>query len=151
MVLRELGLRDEAEIFAVVRTAFAVAPWNDDWHSAEEFHAYSLDILGNRNSLGLGLWEGEALVALALGRLKHWFDGVEYCIDDFCVRPDCQGQGAGSALLGQIREYACREGFKQVSLFTNRTAPAYAFYQKNGFAEVQNRVCLALPCAPERA
>ena len=37
MVLRELGLRDEAEIFAVVRTAFAVAPWNDDWHSAEEF------------------------------------------------------------------------------------------------------------------
>ena len=44
MVLRELGLRDEAEIFAVVRTAFAVAPWNDDWHSAEEFHAYFLDI-----------------------------------------------------------------------------------------------------------
>ena len=95
MVLRELGLRDEAEIFAVIRTAFAVAPWNDDWHSAEEFHAYFLDILGNRNSLGLGLWEGEALVALALGRLKHWFDGCLLYTSEKACKP---------------RKQTCRQG-----------------------------------------
>lgn len=130
MFFQELSLRNEAEIFAVIRTAFAVPPWNDDWRDEASFHAYLVDILGNRNSLGLGLWYGGALIALALGRVKHWFDGIEYCIDDLCVRPDNQERGVGSALLRHIREYACEKGFQRVSLSTNRTAPGLCILQK---------------------
>lgn len=148
MFFQELSLRNEAEIFAVIRTAFAVPPWNDDWRDEASFHAYLVDILGNRNSLGLGLWDDGALIALALGRVKHWFDGIEYCIDDLCVRPDNQGRGVGSALLRHIREYACEKGFQRVSLSTNRTAPAYAFYRKNGFIEASERACMVMRCAP---
>ena len=149
MLFRELTMADEGEIFTVIRTAFAVPPWDDDWKDAASFHPYCLDILGNANSLGFGLWDGSRLAALALGRLKHWFNGVEYCIDDLCVHPAYQGQGVGSALLGRVCAYARAQGFREVALLTRRNAPAYGFYLKNGFEDVSWRAWMSHSCHPE--
>ena len=148
MLFRELTMADEGEIFAVVRAAFAAPPWNERWEEGP-FHRYLKDILGNENSLGFGLWDGGQLAALALGRLKHWPRGVEYDIDDLCTHPARQGQGAGSALLERIGEYARARGFCEVALLTRREAPAYGFYRKNGFADVAWRAWMARPCGPE--
>ena len=67
MLFRELTMADEGDIFAAVRAAFAAPPWNEAWERAD-FRRYLQDILGNENSLGFGLFEGEQLAALALGR-----------------------------------------------------------------------------------
>ena len=133
MLFRVLTMADEGEIFAVVRAAFAAPPWNEDWKDAASFHLYLKDILGNANSLAFGLWEGERLAALALGRLKHW----------------PQGRGVGSALLQHIYAYACAQGFREVALLTRRNAPAYGFYLKNGFEDVSWRAWMARPCGPK--
>ena len=149
MLFRVLTMTDEGEIFAVVRAAFAAPPWNEDWKDAASFHLYLKDILDNANSLAFGLWEGERLAALALGRLKHWPHGVEYDIDDFCTHPAHQGRGVGSALLQHIYAYACAQGFREVALLTRRNAPAYGFYLKNGFEDVSWRAWMARPCGPK--
>lgn len=133
-MLKELNTQKEKEITALIAEAFAAPPWNDRW-TPEQLHTYFLDIAGNANSVMLGYYYNEKLSGVALGRLKHWFDGVEYCIDDLCVDPKMQGKGIGSALLSGIEEYAKARHFKEVSLWTERSAPAFEFYKKNRWTE----------------
>jgi len=133
-MLKVLSVNDEKKITDIIKTAFAVAPWNDEW-TEEQLHIYFLDIAANSNSLILGyFWEDE-FVGVSLGRLKHWFDGVEYCIDDLCVNPAYQGKGIGSAMLEAITKYAGEHNFKEVSLWTERSSAAYRFYKKNCWEE----------------
>ena len=144
-----LGVLDtsyELEIQAIIKDAFAVQPWNDRWDDIDVFHLYIRDIIGNTNSLALGLFDQEELIGLSLGRLKHWFDGIEYCIDDLCVKSAYQGKGIGSRWLQMIKAHAQSNGYKEISLRTNRTAPAYRFYLKNGFQELDECVWLSMKC-----
>lgn len=150
MELRQLTMADEREIQRVIHAAFAAEPWNDCWQEDEVFHHYVEDLVDNQNSLALGLEDGGELAGLALGRLKHWFDGVEYCVDDLCVMPGRQGKGIGSELLRQMEAYGRRHGIARITLRTDRTAPAYQFYRKNGFQELAHKVCLTLSCEPVR-
>lgn len=145
MELRTLHMEDAQSMMEVIREAFAAEPWNDRWEDEGVFWQYLTDLVGNANSLALGLYAGDVLAGLALGRLKHWFDGVEYCIDDLCVRSGRQGQGIGSAFLTLLQTYAKAQGYKSLSLRTNRNAPAYHFYQRNGFQERQDQVFFEKP------
>lgn len=148
MYLRKLSLENEAEIKALIRTAFAIPPWNDDWRDEEVFSLYLTDLIGNKNSLALGLYAGDELKALALGRVKHWFNGTEFCIDDLCVSPESQGRGFGSALIRELKAYAGANKIARITLKTNKNARAYEFYLKNGFAEEGDWVELRLDCVP---
>ena len=121
------------EIKDLIRAAFSEEPCNDRWDDEEKFEQYVLDIAGNANSLTLGLYDDENLVAISVGRLKHWYDGIEYWIDDLCVLPSCQGRGVGTALLHEIRQYAAEHKFKEISLLTRRNTYAFCFYEKNGW------------------
>lgn len=143
MKINKIDLNNEKEIIKIIGSAFAVEPWCDRWQEVDEsvFHAYLKDLIGNPNSLALGLFDGHKLIGAALGRLKHWYNGIEYCIDDFCIIPSGQGQGAGTIFLRLIQEYAKQNHFNKITLWTNRKAPAYRFYQKNGLEELTDRVC----------
>ncbi len=139
MEFKIIGMEHEEAIKAVIQDAFSVAPWNDVWDDAEVFHEYILDLVGNRNSLAFGAYDGDQLVGVALGRVKHWYDGNEYCIDDFGIATSSQGKGIGSALLNYIREYAVDHRYKSVTLWTERSAAAYDFYVKNGLTKATGR------------
>ncbi len=79
-------------------------------------------------------WEG----GRALGMARLLGDGgMSYYIKDFAVRPDCQGLGAGAALMDSIEAYIhsqLRAGWA-VSLELISTQEAVGFYQKRGFEE----------------
>lgn len=146
MEIRQLNMQNEKEIMGIIKDAFAVDPWYDNWDDEEIFHLYILDVIGNVNSLALGLYEGNELVGVSLGRLKHWFNGTEYCIDDFCIRSSCQGKGAGSLFLKMLRAYGRKKNYKKITLRTKRTASAYEFYKKNGFREIEEDVFFSMEC-----
>lgn len=141
-MITELSLNDEKEVTALIAQAFSAPPWNDDW-TDEKLHIYYLDLAGNPNSLVLGYFD-DGLCAVALGRLKHWYNGIEYCIDDLGVDPTKQGKGVGSAFLKEIGEYARTHHFKEVTLYTRKSAQAYTFYQKNGWQESADWVQFSL-------
>ena len=46
-----------------------------------------LEIMGNDNSLSFGMEENGALVAIALGKVKHWYAGTEYLVEELGVLP----------------------------------------------------------------
>ena len=72
--------------------------------------AYIHDLIGQDNSLTLGYCDGDHIVALAMGHIKHWFAGTEYNIDEFCVDRKMQGKGIGSMFLGEIERFLSGHG-----------------------------------------
>ena len=99
--------------------------------------------MGQGNSLSYGLYEDEKLIAISLGRIKHWYTGTEYCIDEFCVRKSGQGKGIGTYFLSEIEKSIKAEGIVQIYLQTDTDVPALDFYIKNGFILLDSTVSLA--------
>lgn len=142
MKIKELGIDNIEEIKKLFFEVFSGEPWNDDWSDKEQLHEYITDFVGNRNSLSLGLYEGDELIGISLGSIMHWYTGTEYYISEFCIKTEHQGKGAGSFFLKQAEERVKAKGITHIYLQTERTAPAYSFYKKNGFDEIPDHVSL---------
>ena len=56
--------------------------------------------------------------------------------------PERQGQGIGKQLLNAVLDYSKEMGFAGVVLYTSEYAPAFKFYENNGFKLSQGTVCM---------
>lgn len=140
MEIKQLRLKDTEEIKHIIKEAFSGQPWNDDWSDARQFHSYILDLTGNRNSLSLGLYDADRLIGVSLGRIKHWYTGTEYWIDDLAILPAAQGHGCGSQFIDLIEDFIKKLGIVGIVLFAERDIPAYGLYVKKAFEEKKERV-----------
>lgn len=140
MEIKELSTENIEEIKYVIKETFSREPWNDDWHDEEQFHLYILDLIDNKNSLSLGLFDKGELIGVSLGRIKHWYTGNEYWIDDLAVLPKAQGHGCGSKFVELIEEFVKKIKVEGIVLFTEKDIPAYGLYVKKGFEERSERV-----------
>lgn len=140
MDIKELTSRDIEQIKTVILETFSKEPWNDDWQDQEQFHSYILDLIDNKNSLSLGLYENNDLIGVSLGRIKHWYTGTEYWIDDLAILPFKQGKGYGSKFIELIEDFIRHRGIVGIVLFSERDIPAYHLYVKKGFSEKPERV-----------
>ena len=86
--------------------------------------------------------DGDRLVGISLGSIMHWCTGTEYYIYEFCISRDRQHEGLGTELLRGIEERVKDMGVDHIFLQTEESAPAYSFYQKNGFTELKGHVSL---------
>lgn len=75
---------------------------------------------------------------------------VQYWIDEFGLVPDRQSRGKGSAFLRAIEARVADSGMVAVVLLTERTAPAYRFYRKNGFIEQEDNVFFSKAVRPKQ-
>ena len=143
MYIKKLDLEHLEEVKELFKRVFMNEPWNDDWSDGEQLRQYILDLTGSRNSLTLGYFDGGDMAALSMGHIRHWYEGIEYIIDELCVRTDCQGRGVGTAFLRDMEAFLRQRGMKHIFLLTERTVPAYRFYRKNGFIELKDNVAFA--------
>ncbi len=141
--VERIGMAQAESIKSLFVSVFTAEPWNDDWSDTRQLAQYIDDLIGQRSSLTYGLYEGDCLIGLSMGHIKHWYSGTEYCIDEFCLRRDRQGQGMGSAFLQEIEKKIAALGLTQVFLQTERDVPAYRFYRKNGYTELTDHVSFA--------
>ncbi|MBP7901858.1 MAG: GNAT family N-acetyltransferase, partial [Spirochaetes bacterium] len=77
---------------------------------------------------------------------KHWFSGTEYCIDEFCIKTEEQGRGLGRQFIEAVESFIKQKGMSHIFLQTERNMPAYDFYKRNGFHELENHVSLVKQC-----
>ena len=137
--IKELTIEKIDIIKSFFKDVFMREPWNDDWSDDEQLHQYITDIIGNRNSLAFGLFEGEQLLGLALGNIKHWYTGTEFFVEEFCVKTEMQGQGLGTEFLRLLEVELRVRDIKTIFLMTGKEMPAFEFYRKNGFEEIINQ------------
>lgn len=140
---KELGVEQIEEIKQLFFEIFSNEPWNDDWSDPTQLHHYISDLIGNDNSLSLGLFDdNDTLIGLALGYIMHWCSGTEYYIFEFCVKTELQGRGLGTHFLNMVEAIAKDKDITHIFLQTERTVPAYHFYEKNGFVELSEHASL---------
>lgn len=141
MNIKVLSANDTKKIKYIIYETFSREPWNDEWTDEKQFHQYIIDLTGNQNSLSLGLYDdaGE-LIGVSLGRIKHWYKGNEYWIDDLAILPKSQGKGFGSKFIDLIEDYLKNNNINGIVLFTERDIPAYNLYVKKEFKELKKRV-----------
>ncbi|MDE5884444.1 MAG: GNAT family N-acetyltransferase [Oscillospiraceae bacterium] len=142
ITMKELSIEQMEEIKQLFFKIFSNEPWNDDWSDPIQLHQYINDLIGNKNSFSLGLFDDDKLIGLSLGYIMHWYAGTEYYIFEFAIETERQEKGLGTDFLSKIEKYAADKKITHIFLQTERTAPAYHFYQKNGFSEIKDHVSL---------
>ena len=133
ILLDESYLPQMGELF---RNAFLGEPWNDDWSDPVQLGEYIKEISGGYNALNYGLLSDGRLIAMSLGMIRHWWEGTNYNIEEFCVAPGLQGQGTGSRFMRLIENDIRKKGLHGIFLQTDNDKPSYRFYMKNGFKEL---------------
>ncbi|MBP0969068.1 MAG: GNAT family N-acetyltransferase [Oscillospiraceae bacterium] len=136
MTVRKIGSEEKEQVKEVFLPVFTDEPWYDDWSDPEQLDLYLMDLMGQGYSLAFGLFDGEELIGASLGYVKHWYSGTEYCIDELFIANQRQGKGLGTFFLGEIEKAVREMGLFQIFLLTDRDAPAYDFYRKNGYTEI---------------
>lgn len=122
---------------------FSKEPWNDVYESRSQVITFFENHLKNNYFLGyVGLID-EEVVALSLGMKKPWIQGMEYYIDEFCIKFELQGKGIGSKFIKMIEEDIKLQGMNGIILNTERNYPSQAFYEKNGFEVIEDLIILA--------
>ena len=101
------------------------------------------DLIGQNYSLTYGLYDDDELIGVSMGYIKHWYSGTEYIIEEFCIKTDRQGSGAGTFFVSEIEKAIKELGLKQIFLLTDTNVPAYNFYKKCGFDECSTIVAFA--------
>ena len=125
------------------RRVFSREPWNETWERPQAVEEFLQRHSRNSNFLGYVALADGVLVGASIGFLKPWIRGEEYYIDEYFVDSDRQGQGIGSELMAAIKADLAHKGVPAILLNTERTAPAYGFYRKAGFEELEGLVILA--------
>ncbi len=128
------------EVADLYRSAFKGEPWNDDWSDDAQLSEYIKEISGAYNALNFGLLIDGKLVAMSVGMIRHWWEGTNYNIEELCVSPELQGQGVGSRFMKMIEDDIRNRGLSGIFLQTDSDKPAYKFYKKNGFGELDKHV-----------
>ena len=136
MNIQEIFESDLEEIKDLFRSVFMGPPWNEEWSDEEQLNEYLKDLIEVRGSLLFGLYEEEQLIGMSLGRIKHWYKGTEYFIEELCIRNDYQGKGYGRLLFELIGEKLKEHNLNTIFLMTDRNQPAYRFYQRLEFREL---------------
>ena len=139
MYIRELGIDDIEFVKRTMLEIFSGEPWNDTW-TDEQLHQYILELMSNKNSLSFGAYKDDILIGISLGKIKSWYEGTEYWIDEFGILPMMQQNGNGSAFMNEIEIAAAEKGIEYIVLLTERNVPAYQFYKRNGFNEKEETV-----------
>ena len=114
--IKELSCDNTEEIKTLFAEIFMSEPWNDDWSDEKQLHNYITDLIGNRNSLSFGLYDGDELIGLSLGSIIHWCTGTEYYSIEFCIKTSRQGKGIGTEFLNLVSDYAKTKGATHVFL-----------------------------------
>lgn len=127
-------IRACAEVYCA---AYAAEPWNETL-TAADVEAYIKAYLNSETKRCFAAATGGRIVGVALGLIVPCIPVPYLRIEDFCIAPDAQRQGLGSAFLDQLSKWAARLGCDSMLLGTQRGFPSHRFYLKNGFEEVES-------------
>ena len=141
-VFAELGERHLPQMTELYRSAFSGEPWYDDWNDERQLIEYVREISSSYNSLNFGLFIDGRLAPLSIGIIRHWWEGTNYNIEEFCVCPGMQGKNTGTRFMGMIEAEIKKRGLSGIFLQTDSDKPAYGFYLKNGFRELDSHISL---------
>lgn len=132
-------VRAYAELFVSV---FNSPPWNDRWTMLTAKLRLG-ELITTGTFVGKAAYENGQLLGIILGQKEHFFDGVRFQIQEFCVRPEHQQSGCGSRLLSALREELNAVGVTKIYLITQRGEDTEGYYKRRGFQTSDNMIVMS--------
>ena len=137
MMVKE-DLQQCGEIYAM---AFSIEYWGIDWNS-DNAREYLTDYYEQKKFIGYVYEEDDTIIGCIFALCKISGSKKDIYINEMAVLPERQGQGIGRQLLNAILDYSREAGYAGVVLYTSEYAPAFKFYEKNGFKLSQGTICM---------
>ena len=134
MDIRELSIDNIENIKKLMLDIFSGEPWNDVW-TDKQLHAYVSELTGNKNSLSFGVYLDGNLIGMALGRIKSWYEGTEYWIEEFGILPDRQQSGIGSAFIEELEKILAEKGSSTSFSLRRKMFPPIVFIKRTVFGK----------------
>ena len=127
----EFGIDHLDECARLAVATFNAEPWNDEWtfDTARRELAWTMGVPG---FAGLVSLDG-GIVAFATGYREPDDRREVFFLRTFCVRPESQGTGVGSRLIGHLKEHLGKGGVNTIYLLTRKGIPAERFYGRHGY------------------
>ncbi len=148
MQLCKLTHSDLAPCVDLYIDVFSRPPWNDVYESRNQVVQFFQNHLNNNYFIGFVLKHKQEIIALCLGSKKPWINGLEYYIDELCLKSSLHRQGIGSHFLSLIESSIKSEGLNAIILNTHKNHPAYHFYIKNHFFPFNHLAILTKELSP---
>ncbi|MCL2199496.1 MAG: GNAT family N-acetyltransferase [Defluviitaleaceae bacterium] len=123
-------------------SAFNAPPLSYDFLTKEKAERYLRDITRTPGFLGYTYWEEDEMVAFCFGKLDNYFEGVMFEVEELAVVPGKHRSGVGSTVMRLLEAKLAGYRVMAVNLHTSRDLPAFSFYLKNGYEELQENVTL---------
>ena len=99
---------------------FTREPWNDVYDSREQVVQFFENHIANNYFVGYIMKNADEVIAMSLGSKKPWIKGMEYYIDQFCVKADYQRHGIGGRFLELIEKNIHANGMNAIILNTEK-------------------------------
>lgn len=129
--------KDISECVKVYRAAYGEAPW-EEIYEEKEVENYICAYLNSDTKFCFAAVDQGKIIGVTLGLIVPCIDGPYLRIEDFCISPEVQRKGCGSAFMELITKEAAKRGCDSILLGTQRDFPSYRFYLKNGFEEIES-------------
>ncbi|MGX7149409.1 GNAT family N-acetyltransferase [Enterococcus ureasiticus] len=142
MIVRYLENMDVKKVTELYISVFSQEPWNDEYESIEEVEKFIQNFMASDTYINFIAEEEGELVGLCLGLKKPWIKGIEYYIDEFCIKSERQGTGIGSEFLAKIENEISLLGMNGLILNTEASFSSADFYRKNGFHKLSDLIVL---------
>ena len=130
------------EVARVFVSAFSAPPLNYGFVNTESAKKYILEITRTPGFLGYVFIEQGSICAFSLGAVDNNFKGAMYQLKEFAVDAKLHRSGVGSEAMRLLEGKMAGLGIDAISLSTSRRLPAFSFYKKNGYIEIEENVSL---------
>ena len=109
------------------------------WNGAGDQWTYELvykriwQVLGSPDSYCLMAFEGENIVAFAMGRMETFFDLTAYNLVEIVVAKNCQNKGIGTQMMLELEKRVKQLGVSLIQLSAVNDDMHEHFYGKLGY------------------
>ncbi|MGG3497830.1 GNAT family N-acetyltransferase [Peribacillus simplex] len=116
-------------------------PWNESWtyETAEERLS---DLLHPPKFLGFLFHIDHNPVGFVAGNSKVSYQGLTFYLAELCVNNEMQGKGRGSKMLQFLEDELQKREIKSLYVLTANDGLAEAFYLKNDYVVIEDRVVM---------
>ena len=131
------------DVLRIYVDAFTSPPLNYKFVTKEKAERYIRDMTRTPCFVGYVFLNDEKITAFIFGKIDNYFNGTLYEIMELAVDPSFQRGGIGTKVMSLLESRLKNLGVDAISLNTSSHLPAYAFYQKNGYTQIEDNVNLA--------
>ena len=121
-MIRKMEASDIPDCADILFSVYNNELWQCRWDRDTAIR-YLTDFFRAEKFIGFVLEHEGRMAAVMFCREKVWWNNSELVMDELFVRPECQRQGFGTALLQKAEEYVIDRGLAGITLATNRYAP----------------------------